>query len=90
MRELRARLRFLRHAYILARAYAPYTTRHFRFETRELSELASSMTPEDRERFPFDPTGVAWPDYLTRVHVPAVRREAGGEPIRPRDTNPER
>ncbi len=80
VRILRARLRFLRHAYILARAYAPYTTRHFRFETVALSGLEQSLTAEDRQTFPLDPKRVAWPDYLTRVHVPAVRREAGGEP----------
>ena len=79
-RELRAQLRFLKHAHILGRAYAPYTTRQFRFQTNALDTLAAGLTPEDRELFPMDPRRVAWTEYLSNVHVPAVRREAGGQP----------
>jgi thioester reductase-like protein len=79
-RRLRAELRFLRHAHILGRAYAPYTTRQFRFETRALEALEQSLAPQDRETFAMDPRRVGWTEYLSRVHVPAVRREAGGEP----------
>jgi thioester reductase-like protein len=78
--KLRAELRFLRHAHILGRAYAPYTTRQFRFETRALEGLEQSLAPGDRETFAMDPRRVAWTEYLSRVHVPAVRREAGGVP----------
>lgn len=79
-RTLRAKLRFLKHAHILGRAYAPYTMQDFRFETVALEALAQSLTPDDRETFPMDARGVVWPDYLSNVHVPAVRREAGGNP----------
>ena len=85
VRRLRTQLRFLKHAHILGRAYAPYTTRQFRFETRALDALAQGLTPEDREAFPMDPRRVVWTDYLGKVHVPAVRREAGGEPASEKD-----
>jgi hypothetical protein len=52
---------------------------------RGLEALAKSLTPEDREAFPMDPRRVVWTDYLTKVHVPAVRREAGGEPASQKD-----
>ena len=78
-RSLRGSLRFLRYAHQLGRAYAPYTERHFRFATEWLDELDRALAPQDRALFPTDVGRLDWTRFLTDVHVPAVRREAGGD-----------
>ena len=77
-RKLRLSLRFLRYAHVAGRRYAPYTVRHFHFATPESDRLARSLGPEERHLFPMDVGSVDWTRYLTDVHIPAVRREAGG------------
>ena len=59
------------------RRYAPYTVRHFHFATPESDRLARSLGPEERHLFPMDVGSVDWTRYLTDVHIPAVRKEAG-------------
>ena len=76
-RPLRLSLRFLRYALRLGRTYAPYTVHELRFTTDELDRLERSLSEADRFQFPMDVSRVDWRDYVTRVHVPAVRRESG-------------
>ena len=76
-RKLRLSLRFLRYAHVVGRRYAPYTVRHFHFATAESDRLAQSLCPEEQELFPIDVGSVDWTRYLTDVHIPAVRKEAG-------------
>lgn len=76
-RSLRVKLRFLRYAHLLGRAYAPYTVRYFHFATAEADRLSQQLCPEERDLFPMDVGSVDWVRYLTEAHVPAVRREAG-------------
>ena len=85
-RAARARLRFLRHAHVLGRAYAPYTMRQFRFRTTNLDALQRALCPEDRQSFPMSVRSVDWTEYLTHVHVPAVRAESGAAPAASSDT----
>ena len=77
-RPLRARLRVLRHAHLLGRWYAPYSTRHFRFASERSDRLGDSLAADEREVFPTDVSHVDWPRYLADVHIPAVRRLSGG------------
>ena len=77
-RPLRARLRALRHAHLLGRAYAPYSTRHFRFTSDASDRLEESLGPDERAAFPTSVGHVDWTRYLTDAHVPAVHKLAGG------------
>jgi nucleoside-diphosphate-sugar epimerase len=77
-RTLRAGMRFLGYANRLGRTYAPFIVRHFTFTTDRLRRLESSLSPADREQFPMDVGAVDWKSYVVDVHVPAVRREGGG------------
>ena len=71
-------LHALGYANRLGRTYAPYIVRQFRFTTDNLQQLERSLAPEDRAAFPMDVGTVDWERYVVDVHVPAVRREGGG------------
>lgn len=77
-RKLRLSLRFIRYAQLVGRRYAPYTVRHFHFATEASDRLARDLCPEERDLFPMDVGTVDWTRYLPDVHIPAVRKEAGG------------
>jgi alcohol-forming fatty acyl-CoA reductase len=76
MRELvarvdrdKARVEFVRR---YADLYGAYTEAEVIYTDDRTVELFASLTPEDRERFPFDSTAIDWRHYLQDVHCPAV------------------
>ncbi|MGQ0669137.1 MAG: HAD-IB family hydrolase [Actinomycetota bacterium] len=76
MRELvkrvdrdKARLEFVRR---YADLYGAYTEAEVIYTDDRMLELFRSLSPEDRERFPFDSAAVDWRYYLQEVHCPAV------------------
>ncbi len=56
--------------------YGAYMETEARFSTKRLMQLHSSLTEEDRERFPFDPAAIDWSEYVNLVHLPSVVHHA--------------
>jgi HAD superfamily phosphoserine phosphatase-like hydrolase len=56
--------------------YGAYTETEALFRVDRLLALWDRLTPEDRQRFCFDPAVVDWPDYVHRVHLPSVVEHA--------------
>ncbi|HYF51148.1 MAG TPA: AMP-binding protein, partial [Planctomycetota bacterium] len=54
--------------------YGPYVTLNCRFEISHALELLEALTPEDRERFDFDPRLIRWKNYIQDVHIPGLKR----------------
>ncbi|MGZ8652773.1 MAG: HAD-IB family hydrolase, partial [Actinomycetota bacterium] len=52
--------------------YGAYTEAEVIYTDDRMLALSESLTPEDRERFPFDAAIVDWRYYLQDVHSPAV------------------
>jgi HAD superfamily hydrolase (TIGR01490 family) len=65
----RGRLEFVRR---YADLYGPYLEIEVIYTDDRTLELYRSLSPEDRERFPFDAAIVDWRHYLEDVHCPAV------------------
>src|SRR5438105_3547779 len=60
----------------LADLYGVYTEVDCVFDTRNLVGLWESLSPAERERFPFDPALYTWEHYFQEVHLPTVVRMA--------------
>jgi HAD superfamily hydrolase (TIGR01490 family) len=52
--------------------YGMYTETEVVYTDERVVALWGSLTPEDRERFPFDAGTIDWRHYLQDVHCPAV------------------
>ena len=52
--------------------YGAYTEAEVIYTDDRMLALSESLTPEDRERFPFDAAIIDWRYYLQDVHSPAV------------------
>jgi HAD superfamily hydrolase (TIGR01490 family) len=65
----KARVEFVRR---YADLYGAYTEAEVIYTDDRTVELLRSLTPEDRERFPFDSAVIDWRYYLQDVHCPAV------------------
>jgi HAD superfamily hydrolase (TIGR01490 family) len=52
--------------------YGAYTEAEVIYTDDRTLALSNSLTPEDRERFPFDSADIDWRHYLQDVHSPAV------------------
>ncbi len=76
MRELvarvdhdRKRLEFVRR---YADLYGAYTEAEVIYTDDRTLALFDSLTPKDRERFPFDSARVDWHHYIVEVHCPSI------------------
>ena len=59
----------------LIELYEPFILlNEYVFECENARLLSAVLTPEERERFAFDPESIDWWDYWINVHVPALRR----------------
>lgn len=58
----------------LASIYVPYTFYAARFGSENVEALQRDLVPEERERFYFDLRAFSWDDYLTKVHIPGLRK----------------
>ena len=66
--------------------YGAYTEAEVIYTDDRTLELWGSLTPADRERFPFDAAAVDWRYYLQDVHCPAVTsglRALSGRRVKP-------
>ena len=54
--------------------YGPYVNLQCRFETVQTRKLLDLLSPEERERFDFDPRKIRWKNYLQDVHIPGLKR----------------
>ncbi|XP_050561980.1 fatty acyl-CoA reductase 1-like isoform X1 [Spodoptera frugiperda] len=57
-------LKVVTQALTIRNAYDYFTTNNFILRSDRTRELHSSLSPEDREEFPCDPTQIRWPEYL--------------------------
>ena len=77
-RKMRSRLRTLNttleQLLYYVDIYGPYVNLHCRFETAHARELLERLSPEERERFDFDPRKIRWRNYLQDVHIPGLKR----------------
>ena len=62
----------------MVRIYGSYTELDCVFDDSNACRLAAGLTPEDRAELPFDTAAIDWDHYLQEVHLPQVRRLAGG------------
>jgi HAD superfamily hydrolase (TIGR01490 family) len=77
----RGRLDFVRK---YADLYGAYTEAEVIYTDERTVELWESLSPGDRERFPFDAAAIDWRHYIEEVHCPAVTRTLRFErPARP-------
>ena len=67
----KARVDFV-HRY--SELYGMYTDTEVVYTDDRVVELFASLSPEDRERFPFDAGTIDWRHYLQDVHCPAVTK----------------
>ncbi len=54
--------------------YSPYTTIKARFATANTQGLWNSLSPGDKELFPFDASSIDWHEYITAIHLPGLKR----------------
>ncbi|HYG76049.1 MAG TPA: AMP-binding protein [Planctomycetota bacterium] len=77
-RKMRARLRnlntTLEQLLYYVDIYGPYVNLHCRFEISRMRSLLGMLSPEERERFDFDPQRIRWKHYLQDVHIPGLKR----------------
>lgn len=73
-RELAAKLLHLKRLEDYCRLYGDYARLQCRFATDNTRRLFTSLPPEDRQDFGFDPTTIDWRRYICDVHMPGVRR----------------
>ena len=66
--------------------YGAYTEAEVIYTDDRMLALSESLTPEDRERFPFDAAIVDWRYYLQDVHSPAVTQSLRELSKRDRET----
>jgi alcohol-forming fatty acyl-CoA reductase len=63
----------------MVKIYGAYTELDCVFDDSNARELFRSLPPADREELPFDTAAIDWDVYLQEIHLPQVRRLAGGE-----------
>ncbi len=56
--------------------YGAYTETEAHFRVDRLLTLWDRLSPEDRERFCFDPGVISWAEYVHDVHLPSVVEHA--------------
>ncbi|MGC8744098.1 MAG: AMP-binding protein [Verrucomicrobiia bacterium] len=54
--------------------YGPYVNLDCRFETEKAFKLLDFLTPEERQRFDFDPRKFHWRQYLQEIHIPGLKK----------------
>ncbi|KAM7261594.1 hypothetical protein ACFE04_020671 [Oxalis oulophora] len=58
----------------LANLYEPYTFYGGRFDNSNTQRLMETMSEEERRKFDFDVRNIDWNQYITKVHIPGLRR----------------
>ncbi len=66
----RNRFEWLRN---MAAIYGPYAENQARFLTFNLTSLWETLSPEDKENFPFLLNGLDWKTYFHEVHFPGIK-----------------
>ena len=62
----------------MVKIYGAYTELDCVFDDSNAQALFRSLPPADREELPFDTAAIDWDAYLQEIHLPQVRRLAGG------------
>ncbi|MGH7882225.1 MAG: HAD-IB family hydrolase [Candidatus Dormibacteraceae bacterium] len=86
--DLHERRGKLERALNLAELYGIYTDVDCVYDTHNVQELWSKLPAKEQERFPFDPAGYTWRDYLHGVHFPTVIKMARADGSRRKDGGP--
>uniref|UniRef100_A0A0D9Z2K1 Fatty acyl-CoA reductase n=1 Tax=Oryza glumipatula TaxID=40148 RepID=A0A0D9Z2K1_9ORYZ len=58
----------------LGSIYQPYTFYGGRFDNGNTEALIGEMSEEEKARFHFDVRSIEWTDYITKVHIPGLRK----------------
>ncbi|CAI9779415.1 unnamed protein product [Fraxinus pennsylvanica] len=58
----------------LANIYEPYTFYSGRFDNSNTKRLMGYMSKEESHQFGFDVESIDWQDYISKVHIPGLRR----------------
>ncbi|KAK3020337.1 hypothetical protein RJ639_045321, partial [Escallonia herrerae] len=66
--------KFVEQAKYLANLYEPYTFYGGRFDNSNTQRLMSCMSGEERRMFGFDVENIDWKEYISKVHIPGLRR----------------
>lgn len=70
--RLEERLTTLERAQGYVEIYSAYTESEARFRIDRTLELFASLSPEDQQKFHFDPIDIDWRHYLSDVHMPSI------------------
>jgi nucleoside-diphosphate-sugar epimerase len=62
----------------MVKIYGAYTELDCVFDDANAQALFRSLPPADQEELPFDTAAIDWDVYLQEIHLPQVRRLAGG------------
>ncbi|KAK6943999.1 Fatty acyl-coenzyme A reductase, NAD-binding domain, partial [Dillenia turbinata] len=62
------------HALHLAKIYEPYMFYGAWFDNGNIQKLMEGMSEEERQSFKFDVECVDWKHYITKIHVPGLKK----------------
>lgn len=72
LRLLQLQLRFHEETF---RQYLPFILENrYLFEAVNIRRTYARLSPGDRERLPWDPESIRWPDYWRRCQIPGMRK----------------
>lgn len=54
--------------------YGPYIRHSYLFDTTHVQSLYDSLSPTEKERYPFDVAVIDWRSYVDFVHIPGLKR----------------
>ncbi|KAK3019405.1 hypothetical protein RJ639_004655, partial [Escallonia herrerae] len=66
--------KLVEQAKYLANLYEPYTFYGGRFDNSNTQRLMGCMSGEERKMFGFDVENIDWKEYISKVHIPGLRR----------------
>ncbi|KAK2985378.1 hypothetical protein RJ640_029335 [Escallonia rubra] len=66
--------KLVEQAKYLANLYQPYTFYCGRFDNSNTQRLMGCMSGEERRMFGFDVENIDWKEYISKVHIPGLRR----------------
>ncbi|KAG9449622.1 hypothetical protein H6P81_009587 [Aristolochia fimbriata] len=66
--------KWIEQAKYLANIYEPYTFYGGKFDNTNTEKLMEAMCEEEKRRFDFNVGRIEWEDYISKVHIPGLRR----------------
>jgi len=70
--------------------YSPYMGIEARYVTENTAALWRWLSPEDQRRFDFDVSKIDWRTYISRIHLPGLKRNVLNMPEDPPENKPAR